>query len=647
MAPTGDHWRVLDPRPVGSLAEYEEMGGGVALENARRVEPRAVVDVVAASGLRGRGGAGFPTGRKWETILTYSTPEEPTPVVVNAAEGEPGTFKDRALIRANPYRLLEGALIAAVAIGSDEIRIGTKAKFRREIRRLERAIAEITERGWLQGVSVCIVPGPSHYLFGEETGLLEVMEGRQPFPRVTPPYRRGIEERDGRSAAGVDLAVPGGSDEPPALVNNVETFAHVPAIVQHGPEWFREVGTSESPGTIVCTVSGDTRRSGVAEVPLGTPLGEVIERIGWGLPAGRRISTVVAGTANALIPESLLDTPLTYEAMRAAGTGLGSAGFIVFDDRTDPVSVAASVSRFLAVESCGQCEPCKRDGLVLAQHLDSLRSSSLDEFGWNDLLSHLRTVDDGARCNLASQQQAVIGSLLQLYGDRVQAHLDAEAAAVGSVVSDRALIAPIDDIVGGRLVLDASQITKQPDWTHDEIYSGAAPAALLGDTPVTITTSSGRWSEWESEVEDRHPLEIVDSTHEELDRLVRDAMGSGPEARMPVSQRLEHALRLHVDVTRRILAPMARRHGGEEGDDLSTSMEMQSAQVLAQLDGLAGVAEGDEEQWREAVREVGCALTEYSELQERSLDLLRRTMDADERSELAAALATGVVTSTV
>ena len=155
--------------------------------------------------------------------------------------------------------------------------------------------------------------------------------------------------------------------EAPALVDNVETLANVPLIVTNGPEWYRELGTDRSPGTIVCTITGATRREGVAELAMGTTLREAIELIGWGPAERRRVGTVVSGTSNALIPASLLDTPLTYEAMRDAGTGLGSAGFIVFDDRTDPVAIARGISRFLAVESCGQCEPCKRDGLGIAQ----------------------------------------------------------------------------------------------------------------------------------------------------------------------------------------------------------------------------------------------------------------------------------------
>ena len=170
------------------------------------------------------------------------------------------------------------------------------------------------------------------------------------------------------------MATVGGAGGAPALVDNVETLANIPLIVERGPEWFREIGTERSPGTIVCTVSGATRRSGVGEVPMGSTLREAIAVIGWGPRRGHEVQVVLAGTANALIPAQLLDTPLTYEAFRDAGSGLGSAGFIVFDDTTEPAAIAAGVARFLAVESCGQCEPCKTDGLLIADQLNrSLR----------------------------------------------------------------------------------------------------------------------------------------------------------------------------------------------------------------------------------------------------------------------------------
>ena len=178
--------RILDPRPVTTLSDYVQAGGGTGYDVAGDVEPEAVIEEISAAGLRGRGGAGFPTGQKWAT--TFERETEVTTVVVNAAEGEPGTFKDRALMRTNPYRILEGALIAARVMGATRIRLGLPASFRREITRLNAAIEEMRAAGWTDGIDVALLLGPESYLFGEETGMLEVMDGRQPFPRVVPPY---------------------------------------------------------------------------------------------------------------------------------------------------------------------------------------------------------------------------------------------------------------------------------------------------------------------------------------------------------------------------------------------------------------------------------------------------------------------------
>ena len=235
-------------------------------------------------------------------------------MVVNAAEGEPGCFKDREILRRDPYRVLEGALIAAHAVGADSVIVATKASFGREVDRLDAAIAEIDADGWTRTVPVSLVTGPEEYLFGEETALLEVIDGRPPFPRLAPPYREGVDEMFEEaesadtgtgSAARVEMAGP--SDEavaPPTLVGNVETYANLPGIVRFGADWFRALGTAESPGTVVCTVSGDVVRAGVAEVELGTPLREVIERIGGGARAGREIVAVMSGVANPLLPAS-------------------------------------------------------------------------------------------------------------------------------------------------------------------------------------------------------------------------------------------------------------------------------------------------------------------------------------------------------
>jgi NADH:ubiquinone oxidoreductase subunit F (NADH-binding) len=467
--------RVLPPDPVLRLADYERAGGGQGLEAAARLGPDGVMDEVTASGLRGRGGAGFPTGRKWAAVSGNVSPVEPTTVVVNGAEGEPGSFKDRAIMRADPYRVLEGALIAAFALTADTVIVAVKETFTAEAARLRAAIQEIHAAGWATDVELSVFEGPPEYLYGEETGLLEAIDGRGPFPRVSPPYRHGAEEFGAdlvTSAAKIEMAAPGDlTDAPPTLANNVETLANVPGILAQGAEWFRSVGTDDSPGTIVCTVSGRTPRHGVAEVAMGMPLRDVIDLIGGGtLPEHRHVAAM-SGVANSLILADRFDAPVSYEGMQAIGTGLGTGGFIVFDDTTDFVAVAAGVSRFLGVESCGQCVPCKQDGLELAGILDRMCKDTANDTDLAELDKRIGTVADSARCNLALQHQLVVGDIRRLFPDQARAHTHVDARPV-----EPELIAAIVDIEDGRAVLDERQRAKQPDWSYDPVDSGKWPA---------------------------------------------------------------------------------------------------------------------------------------------------------------------------
>jgi NADH-quinone oxidoreductase subunit F len=484
--------RVLYPNPIESLAAYRKARGGSGLERARELDADSIVAELVASGLRGRGGAGFPTGRKWRTVRTFASDVVPTTVVVNAAEGEPGTFKDRTILRNDPYQVLEGALIAARAVAATTIVVATKRGFTTEVQRLRAAVSELLDAGWTDGVTIEVFEGPHEYLYGEETALLETIDGRYPFPRIAPPWRRGVDEvvehdDDVRSDSGlsahVEMAAP--DDDalaPPALVDNVETLANVAHILARGAEWFRTEGTAQSPGTIVCTVTGSTLRSGVGEVMMGTPLSEVIDEIGGGPRDGRRIVAVLPGVSNGFIPADALDTPVSYEALAAIGSGLGSAGFIVLDDADDLVAAAAGVARFLAVESCGQCTPCKLDGLRIAELLASCAQSRIAPSDVDELRSRVLTVADGARCSLATQQQVVATSLLERYGERVAAH----AAATAPAAPPR-LVAELVDITDGAATIDEHHRDKQPDWTYDPVDSGQLPAARYGDHRVRET----------------------------------------------------------------------------------------------------------------------------------------------------------------
>ena len=290
--------------------------GGKALVAALGSSPQAVIEEVNRSGLRGRGGAGFPTGVKWETVRSDPCPTKF--VVCNAADGEPGTFKDRWLQRHNPYQVLEGIAIAALAVGASRAFIAIKRTFEREIGLLRRAIAEMRGSEMLGLVPIEIVSGPDEYLFGEEKALLEVIEGNDPLPRILPPYQVGLFARQ-RSTN-------------PTVVNNVETLANVPHIIREGAEWFHSFGTETSPGTMVFTLCGDVLRPGIYELPLGLPLRTLLFDVGGGSPPGRAVKAVFPGASNTILTPDRFDTSLDFDSMRAVGSALGSAGFVVYDE---------------------------------------------------------------------------------------------------------------------------------------------------------------------------------------------------------------------------------------------------------------------------------------------------------------------------
>ncbi len=451
--------RVLYPRAIISLDEYVRRGGGKGLAAANSLEPPALIDRVLASGLRGRGGAGFPTGRKWQTVLENRSASAPTTVVVNVAEGEPGTFKDRTIIRRNPFLVVEGALIAARAVDADLIVFAMKQSFAGEVERLRAAIEEAEDAGWADGVAMTVFEGPDEYLYGEESALLETIDGRWPFPRVVPTFRRGL-----RAVSATD------TPSSPALVNNTETLANVARIVARGPAWFRTVGTEQSPGTMVCTVTGYTRRHGVGEVRMGTSLREAIDLVGGGPRHGRTVKAVLSGVANGIILGKDLDVPVTYEGLSSIGSGLGSGGFIVLDDSVDMAAVAAGVSRFLAIESCGQCSPCKLDGITLSGRLAKVAATEATQHDMGVIRKRIGTVADRARCFLATQQQTVLNSIMQAFPEEFDGHLSGRVAAV-----EPELIAELLDIRDGRAVLDERHRHKQPDWTFNKRDSGTVP----------------------------------------------------------------------------------------------------------------------------------------------------------------------------
>src|SRR3954451_12378950 len=276
---------LLPAEPIETVAAYLDGGGGRGLEQALRMGELATIDMIASAGLRGRGGAGFSTGRKWRSVREGG--EGLRFVVANGAEGEPATFKDRLLIRRDPYRIIEGAAIAAFAVGAGTVYLATKHSYQREVNALRDAAVQLTGSGLLQQLSINIVEGPDDYLFGEEKALLEVIEGRDALPRVLPPYELGLFasespigwESGSRPVSGI------ASESNPTVVNNAETLAAAAHIMANGADWFRSMGTTGSPGTLIASVIGDVRRPGVHEVEMGTPFAELVALCGGALPS--------------------------------------------------------------------------------------------------------------------------------------------------------------------------------------------------------------------------------------------------------------------------------------------------------------------------------------------------------------------------
>jgi NADH-quinone oxidoreductase subunit F len=429
---------------ASSFDEYLGAGGGRGLERALSIPPDQVIEEVSLSGLRGRGGAGFPTGRKW--LAVRSTGTGPRYVVCNAAEGEPATFKDRLLIRRNPYRVLDGLGIAAHAVGAERAYLGLKESFTTEAEVLARALGEM-EAAEALPVPVEILTGPDHYLLGEETGLLEVIEDREPLPRVARPYYLGL------------FAKP--PDENPTVVNNVETFSHVSHILAEGPDWLREWGTEASPGTMLFTVAGDVEREGVFEAELGTPLAELLERAG-GVAGGRELKVVLPGASSTALVPAQLETPLAFETMAAIGSGLGSAGFAFYDETTCVAEVALLFCRFLHVESCAQCPPCKLNSGDVVEFLESLERGE----GAGDLdvaLARARSATDGQKCALPTGTSLLMQSLFLTFEREFRAHADSACP------SPRGLVLPkiTDwDEQAGRFTYDERYAKKRPDWTY-------------------------------------------------------------------------------------------------------------------------------------------------------------------------------------
>lgn len=394
------------------VAGYESIGGYQALRKAlKELTPAKVTEMVKDSGLRGRGGAGFPTGVKWGFLPNDGRPRY---LCCNADESEPGTFNNRLLIEYNPHLLIEGILISAYAINAAQSFIYLRGEFKRGYDVLMRAIEQAREKGYLgdnilgTGFSqeITVHRGAGAYVCGEETGLLSSLEGGRGEPRIKPPF-----------------PAVSGLYGMPTIVNNVETLCNVPPIIDRGVEWYRSIGTEKSPGPKLYSVSGAVERPGNYELPLGVTMRELLELAG-GVRGGKKLKAFQPGGASApvLLPEHL-DVPLDFESTMAAGSMLGTAGVVVFDEDTCMIQAALHYAEFFAHESCGQCSPCREGTEWIRRILHRFEEGGGTEADLEVLHSFRRTMQGATICLLSDAATFFVLSLLEKFPEEFEAHI--------------------------------------------------------------------------------------------------------------------------------------------------------------------------------------------------------------------------------
>jgi NADH-quinone oxidoreductase subunit F len=397
-----------------SLDDYLELGGFTALRKAIGMEPEAIIAEVEAAGLRGRGGGGFPAGKKWRSVF-----EEEEPVrylICNGDEGDPGAFMDRSLMQGAPYQILEGMIIGARAVGARQGYIYVRDEYPLAIRNLETAIARLEEQGYLGeailGTSfeftVTIKRGAGAFVCGESSALMRSIEGKlgEPNEKYIHASEKGLWDK-------------------PTVLNNVETFANVPFILNRGAQEFRRMGTDGSPGTKVFCLVGKVKNAGLVEVELGTAIRTVVEEIGGGIPADRAFKAVqTGGPSGGCIPASLADTPIDFDSLDELGSMMGSGGLIVMDEHDCMVEVARYFTNFLVEESCGKCTPC-REGLI--QILGILERITKGEGRREDieLLEELgEYVNDSSLCGLGKSAATPLLSTIRYFRDEYRDHIE-------------------------------------------------------------------------------------------------------------------------------------------------------------------------------------------------------------------------------
>jgi len=420
------------------LDEYRAVGGYEALAQARALEPQAVMDEITAATLRGRGGAGFPMGRK-ASLLAKDT-GRPVYLVVNADESEPGAFKDRDVMRFTPHRLIEGCLITAHGIGSTSVFIYIRGEYLHEFEVMRAALDETRKAGLLAGVTIVLHRGAGAYICGEETALLESLEGSRGQPRPRPPFPPVT-----------------GLYDAPTQINNVSTIALVPKVLELGAAEFAKIGVPSAPGTAVFSLSGNVAQPGNYERPLGTTLRELIYDIGGGVANGRELKAVIPGGSSVpvLTPDEI-DTPMDYDSIQAAGSFFGSAAIIVVDDRCCMVQLALRAAQFYMHESCGKCTPCRVGTRWLVQLLAKIEAGEAARTDLELLESVCDRMLGRSLCALGDFAVYPVSSYLRKYRDEFEAHVTGAGCPFAGESSIEGIVAPIaqhahpvPEVVGG------------------------------------------------------------------------------------------------------------------------------------------------------------------------------------------------------
>jgi NADH-quinone oxidoreductase subunit F len=413
----------IDVPGIASLEVYRQHGGYEALARAlKEHQPDQIVDLIKASGLRGRGGAGFPTGMKWGFLAKN---DKPRYLCCNCDESEPGTFKDRWLMEAIPHRLIEGVLITSYACRVSTAFIYVRGELKLAGDRVEQAVKEAYEAGLIgknilgsdYSVDVIVHRGAGAYICGEESALMESLEGRRGYPRLKPPFPAAIGLYGG-----------------PTVINNCETLATVPAIIAGGAEWYASFGTEKSKGTRIFCLSGHVKKPGNYELPLGTPLSTLIydEQYGGGILNDRKLKAIIpGGSSTFLLGADKVDTPLDFESIAAAGSMLGSGGTIVIHDDTCIVGAVTRAVEFYRDESCGKCTPCREGTYWMTEILERLEHGHGREKDIDLLLDICSNITGRSFCPLGDAATSLVTSSIRLFRDEYQYHVDHGHCMVG------------------------------------------------------------------------------------------------------------------------------------------------------------------------------------------------------------------------